>query len=564
VTSLSYKSFMQEVEARLSKMSKTEIKQLIIHWASKELPAHRHAFINNLILPVQQVATEVDDKALMDEIEAFGRRVESGDYCDGWGWDDAIYEERDWGDEGWVDEADNFLVEARELLLNGGYKQAKEAYSRLFEILEKGEEPGHLPGDRNSFDMLEVDIEEHLALYLRAIYLDSPPSERQANLFETINEYNYLARDIGLEDIINALDTDLPDFDLFLNGWVKFLEDQNKIKVGRLLREAVVLQGGVDAIAVLARKNAELYPRAYLDWINALGEEGGAEAVIAVAREGLATIPKDYVVRAEVAEIISRYGEKLNDNYLKLEGYKESFYSDPSISYLLDLYGIAIECDCLETIQNQAEQRLWELFKQDRGHVDYSYHHADLSSAYLSDNILYRALVLGGRYIELFELCKGKGSLGWSGGNNPKPFFVTFTMYLLSGNGTHLKVTEKQLNNLMTGSFYGLDNEQATKYKKIISLTSRSIELTEEQEEYYLKWCTKEIGKRVDGIVANQYRSSYYKAADLLVAMAETFTNRGEKQKGANFIEKYRSKYPKHSAFKRELTQSMNESGLFA
>jgi len=373
-----------------------------------------------------------------------------------------------------------------------------------------------------------------------------------------------LASDIGLEGIINALDSDLPDFDLFLNGWVKFLEDQNNIKVGRLLREAVVLQGGVDAIAVLARQNAELYPRAYLDWINALGEEGGAEPVIAVAREGLATIPKDYVVRAEVAEIISRYGEKLDDNYLKLEGYKESFYSDPSISYLLDLYGTAIECDCLETIQSQAEQRLWELFKQDRGHAAYSYHHADLSRAYLSDNVLYRALVLGGRYIELFELCKGKGSLGWSSGNNPKPFFVTFTMYLLSGNGKYLSVIEKQLNNLMAGSFFSLDNEQATKYKKLISVTSRSLELTKEQEEYYLEWCTKEIGKRVDGIVTNQYRSSYYKAADLLVAMAETFTNRGEKQKGVDFIEKYRSKYPKHSAFKRELTQSMNESGIFA
>jgi hypothetical protein len=84
------------------------------------------------------------------------------------------------------------------------------------------------------------------------------------------------------------------------------------------------------------------------------------------------------------------------------------------------------------------------------------------------------------------------------------------------------------------------------------------------KSEYYLKWCSKEIGKRVDGIVGNQYRNSYYKAAGLLVAMAETFANRGEKQKGADFIAKYMSKYPKHSAFKRDLTQSMRESGIFA
>jgi len=136
---------MQEVEARLSKMSEAEIKQLIINWASKELPAHRHAFINNLILPLQQVATEVDDKALMDEIEAFGRRVESGDYCDGWGWDDAIYEERDWGDEGWVDEADNFFVEARELILNGGYKQQKKHTPGCSKFWKRGRNRGTCP-----------------------------------------------------------------------------------------------------------------------------------------------------------------------------------------------------------------------------------------------------------------------------------------------------------------------------------------------------------------------------------------------------------------------------------
>jgi len=555
---------MKEVESRLNKMSKTEVEKLIIHWAGKELPANRQAFIKKLSLPKQQEITKIDGKALLDEIEAFARRVKSGEYCDGWGWDDVIYEERDWGDESWADEADEFFMEARELLLNGDYKQAKEAYKRLFEILEMGEEPGHLPGDPNSHDMLEVDIAEQIALYLRAIYLDSPPLERQARLFKTIDEYRYLACNIGLEDIINVLDSELSDFDAFLTGWVKFLEDQKNIKVSRLLREAVVLQGGVTAISVLARQHADQYPRAYLDWIKALGEEGGVDSVIAVAREGLMAIPKDYRVRAEVAEAISRLGEELNDNDLKLEGYRESFYSNPSINYLLDLYVTAIECDCLKTFQDRAELRLWELFKQDKEPVVYNYHHAELSRACLSENVLYRALVLGGRYVELFELCKGKGSLGWSGGNNPKPFFISLTMVLLSNNGKHSNIIDKQWNNLMAGTAYNLDNELVNKYKKIIAATSRSIKLTKEQEEFYLKWCCNEIGKRVDGIIGNKYRKSYHKAADLLVAMAETLTNRGEKQKGVDLIIKYRSKYPRHSAFKGELTRSMQESGSIA
>ncbi len=192
MTSLPYKTFMEEVAARLNEMPKTELEKLIMHWAGKELPANRQAFINNLILPEQQVVTEMDGKALLGEIEAFSRRVVNGEYCDGWGWDDDIYEERDWGDESWAAEADNLFVEARELLLHGDFKLAKAAYDMLFEILERGEEPGHLPGALSSYEMLEVDIAEQIALYLRAIYLDSPPSERQASLFNTINEFRYL------------------------------------------------------------------------------------------------------------------------------------------------------------------------------------------------------------------------------------------------------------------------------------------------------------------------------------------------------------------------------------
>ena len=87
------------------------------------------------------------------------------------------------------------------MLLGGNYRQAKEAYRRLFETLEMGEEPGHLPGDPDISCMLKVDLSEQLALYLRAIYMDSPPSQQPAMLFETINKYRPLFGNIGLADI---------------------------------------------------------------------------------------------------------------------------------------------------------------------------------------------------------------------------------------------------------------------------------------------------------------------------------------------------------------------------
>jgi len=560
--SMAYKTFIKKVKTLLNEMSKADLDDMIIRWAEKELPSNRLNFIEEMIVPEPRELNNADREALLNEINAFKERVESGEYCIGWGWDEYIYEERDWGDESWADEADDFFLQTRELLLEGEYQQAKEAYKRLFETLEMGEEPGHLPGDPDISCMLKVDLIEQLALYLRAIYLDSPLSQRPARLLEAINKYGPHFGSISLTDINDALHSELPGFDSFLEGWIQLLESQSKIMPSPLMREAIFLKGGIPAISEMARRQAEKYPRAYLDWIRALEEEGKTDDIIDVAREGLKTIPKDYTIRAEVAEVISSLGKTFADDDLKLEGYKESFYSNPSSKYLLDLYCTAIDSNCFETVREQVEQRTWELHKQNKGLVP-GYCHSDLSRSHLPESLLYRILILGGRHIELFELCKGKGPLGWSSGNNPKPYFVTFTMVLLSKNGKYTEVISNEWDILLADSIYGINKELTDKYNKIIALTSNNIELAEEQKAFYLKWCCTETGKRVDAIIGNQYRKSYYKAANLLVAMAETMANRGEKQKGLDLIEKYRKKYPRHSAFKGELSCSIKESGLF-
>ncbi len=561
---MSYREFMENVKKRLNKMTKNEMEELILHWAEKEHNSRREFFINRLSPPVEPIITETDSEELLDEIEALAKRVENGDYCDGWGWDDDIYEERDWGDESWVGEADDYFMKARELLINGYYEQATIAYRRLFEIMEMGEEPGHLPGDLNSYDMLKVDFAEQVNLYLRAIYMNSPSPERLLRLFKTMNRYSCLSENIGLKDMINVLDSDLPDLNDFLTDWITYLKEQNNFSLSKLLREAVAIKGGISGISELARQHADRYPRAFLDWIIALEKEGKEDSVLSVAREGLATIPKDYQVRAEVAEIISRLGEELNDSKMKLEGYMESFYSNPSTDHLLNLYTTALECDCFESMQDRVEQRVWELFREGLMQ-EYNYYDSELSLSYLAKGVLYRTLVLGGKYIELFELCKGNGPLGWTDGNNPKPYFIIFTMVLLSSSGKNSTMINKLWDSLLTGSIYEIDkkNEQANAYKKIIDYTSKYVQLNEEQEAYYLKWCIEQIGKRVDKIIGNKYRNSYNKAADLLLAMAETLKNRGEADNAAALILKYRKKYPKHSAFKRELARSMQESGAF-
>jgi hypothetical protein len=560
MTSLSYREFMEEVKKRLKNLSAEDLRSMILNWASEETSSGRQEFLYKLICLRQDNDVASDIETLIDEIEEFAQRVENGEYCDGWGWDEEIYEERDWGDESWAEEMDEFFLQARSLLFQGEYKISAEVYQRLFDVLELGEEPGHLPGDPDCVNMLKVDIDEQVALFLRSIYMNSAPTERLALLYESIKRYRDLFGDVTLKNIVDAADTLLPDFDIFLADLIVFLKNQSPMIDSELLREAIALEGGVPAISEFARQYADKYPKAYVDWITALEKNGDTDSVIQVAREGLSRIPRDFKVRAEVAEAISRIGEKLNDNALRLEGYRECFYSRPSIQGLLDLYIVAIENDCFDEVRNEVEQRVAELYR-DRMPVTI-YPNIEQQSSSVSVNVFFNALLLSGRYEKVFDMCKGKDLLGWSTGDNPKPLLITFMMMVLSDEGRHAKMLNSQWEEAI-GIGYSMSKAYIEKYRKVFTFIKKEyIKLDNEQEDFYLKWCRDEIGRRVDAIVSNQHRGSYHKAAGLLVAMAETLADRGEKQDGMGFIEKYKNKYSRHTAFKREVACAVQASGL--
>lgn len=89
---LSYKEFMDRLKAHLETFSLEDYKNLIIDMAGKEPPSKRREFLERLT-PQKEVIDKVEE--LLDEIEQFAQRVEEGEYCDGWGWDDDIHDERD-------------------------------------------------------------------------------------------------------------------------------------------------------------------------------------------------------------------------------------------------------------------------------------------------------------------------------------------------------------------------------------------------------------------------------------------------------------------------------------
>ena len=84
--------------------------------------------------------------------------------------------------------------------------------------------------------------------------------------------------------------------------------------------------------------------------------------------------------------------------------------------------------------------------------------------------------------------------------------------------------------------------------------------LAEKQEASFLEGLCDLLSKRADAIVSAKYRGSYGKAAEGLVAWAEASQMCGETGAGEELIKIFRQRYNRHSAFKKELQNALDQS----
>ena len=69
-----------------------------------------------------------------------------------------------------------------------------------------------------------------------------------------------------------------------------------------------------------------------------------------------------------------------------------------------------------------------------------------------------------------------------------------------------------------------------------------------------LNWLQRLTQARVDAIVSNQHRKSYFKAAQLVIALGQALEDNGV-MSGEEFINNYHMQYRKYRAFRTELNQ---------
>ncbi len=580
---ISLKVFWKAVEQRLAECSAEELRDILRKMAHHVPPSARQEFLAQLgahAAPSSAPATSWED--LLDEIEDLALELEEiiasvDEWEDEWRYED---EDEDDSMGPYAELVDSFtlLFERAALAFDHGERSlARQAYRRLFDLLEFEDNYGR---GLSLFNLTDLDRKEVIARYLRAVYETTPLAQRPSTLYEEMRHfcgYPYLLRGgVMLEDLIQISSRPLPDREAFFKAWIAFLRTQSGPWADVWLREAVRMAEGTAGLEWLARTEGQTHPRAYLDWCTALEEEGKYSQVLVVAREALEALPRDLPIRAAIADHLCAAASALNDPESLRVGRWEAFAAKPTLARLLDLWEAFPSGEERFTWMQRAARQIEQMRVRDASATrlyDPIMALDDLEKpAFPDDDLLAHARLLAGDLATARRGVAKKNVLGWSSSSSDQALVLSFLLVLLGRqprealppNLEALWQWSLQITAL-GGSRYGLatENELVLRADRIYAeyLTEEAgdgrLHLEAREEEAYLAWCLDVARRRVEAIVANQYRKSYGKAANLTVACAEVLRQRGDVGAADAWVRDIRERFPRHRAFQSELQAAL-------
>lgn len=539
--------FLRQLTARLEALEQGELRRLVLVYAERLTSGERDAFLA-CFSPVGDTA-EVEARRstgsdLLRDVDQFVERLSSGEYVEGWGWDPDIYDERAFGDESWAWEMDDLLIEAGNVFLVGDMKTAREAYGPLLKGLGLDQMDVVFPGAGLPSEMLETDLSEATARYLRAVYETTPLTERASALADAWVDVWWLT-DREFRSVEEARPEPLPELAEFLPRWVDHLRStqlgEMSGTVKDLLVEAVERHQGAEGLAALARERGSDSPELFLDWVTAVERAGSSSEAAEAAEEALARLGGEGRVSAQIADLLATV---ISEPLHTTDARRRAFRAEPTRGRLLDL--IQAAGDDVDRILEEEAQH----------------------SGLIADRRLAAVLLLlTGRIDEALVEAEAGESLGWSRRGHVGSVVVP---YLLAAGAGGLPV---QPNSLMAGllgsvddpGFFGWTDDLREDSEPALGnlLAQRLVTPTSSEEQ--ARWrrsARRLVEDRVEAVAAAKHRGAYARAARLGVACAEAFELAEGAGVGQSFLALLHERYARFSALRRELDRAQESSPL--
>lgn len=563
-STLALKPYLESIRIRCQRLSKDEILD-IISGIAQDIPMHKRGeFLGKIDalskgkieVPLSggDILSQITD--LKDTVDERIASIENGTFHEDYdAWDDYSYDEDpDALSEEQKEELEALFWQAERLFLSGQARLAREVYEALFEFFSTDSD---YSVGVSEYD-IDINFREQRARYCRCVYEASTSNERVKEVMQAMqihaamDQYHFDLsgeRYLMFQDVIDAKMGELPDWEAFLPEWKKALSRKTTDRGAVLLLEAINWIDGIEGVATLARKWGASQPRGYLYWLDVLMSAEDWRGVSQRAQQALKSF-KMGDFRAQVAVMLVRAGEELNEGNLILKGKRERFYSLPNDRHLIDLIEEAEK-------NNQRGRELHnalEVLKTQEQHT-----------------LQVKALLMAGELGDAYSKAKNSDHIGWSYGNNAGGVLLGGILAALTDCAAKAPVITNLLQrytNIKTYSFeisedyVTPDREDTVVSNEILKGLKGAVILPADKKKF-MSWAERIGRRRIDHIVTNKYRNAYGRAAEVLGALAECWAVDGKTEKSRGIIEEFRNqKYNRFTAFKREIDQVIGNSGI--
>ena len=552
-----------------------------VHEIARVIPeSERDVFLNKLQLfskDKQKLSDKeksgFDDKETYETIMKDLELIDSGEICI-----EVTYNEDydEWDDDDDDDEEEYLYLDHDDIAgrLNNAFDYVhkcmdEENYKHGFEVGRKALSVNVHSSDRIT-SSYRIDQLKYYGLMLRDIpdavydtlycgYMCLDDEDRIEDMYDLIQKAYC---DVTIEGLMQHGDSELPEFDDFLEKWSVYLGEQSGIIAEALFNESVRLLDDPHKAIVLADKFADEHPGLYLQILT--NSEGlTAEETVQLGIEAINRIPVNYVVRSttalKVAELICK--NKSYDPAMLEECYFAAYESDTTpVNYLQAL---------LNGFDSpEKRDRLNRIIEEiDVEEDPYVYRYETGFRGELLENKPRKYTVamlefLAGEFSYVMQsYVNERKFLGWSN-TFMKEGIALFLLYLYEGewNTPGIKMMTEYVRASMefSISYYSGDlavsrEEKAAMFSSVFHKWKSITPMEKEFGEEVLNRIELMMEMRTDAILEANRRRYYEECGSYIVALGEVRESLGDSGAKQRIITEYKVRYNRRPAFKSAL-----------
>ena len=522
--------FLNAVRLGLVHKPHDSLKKLIMEFA-RLIPRDGYEEALELLDKNSMVIVKSTSVDLPNTVKQLCESVENGEYEFVWeyehGYYDGYYSDDDvlTDKDGLGEEIQGLLEVVVDYVKEKRYSEALFAFDELFSLAIPVEDYDEDIDIHTLFsnNLINLEISEVLHYYAYTALMALRGGERVRKLYDVAAMSRY---SIKIQEVVGVGADDIPDRKEFAGQWIDFLSAQNLDRREHILIDAVLFGGGIRALHDFTMERGAKYQSAYVRLSEMYIAEKEYSQAVSVVLDGFSRLDGINDIRTKISDLLLNIGTATNDRDLIGKAVWEGFVSSADLPHFINICNLSDEntkddaIAYLATVQGKCD---------DRNYIRFLY--GDYASVY-------------------FDCVSDKKFLGWS--TSEKGRMIPLFVALLAGVAGE-KVLSPCMKKLIESNF----PRTSIKEDFFQVLTKNYKHLPEAEWKKYLDWCIKEAAGRVDAIVGDQHRGSYYKASVLVVSLAEVMRSAGDKAGAEKFIIGYKEKYPRHSSFRACLKQDI-------